>query len=405
MTPTMVDVLLGGAVLGATGWAALLALADESPHVVRTLGDPPLEAGAPVPVARALQISRLALLALAGTAAAVAMRWWEQRAWPGIPTTLFAAALIYLVGDAVPRALGLLVPDLATRALGPARATLAGFRPLLWLITLADRAAHAVFPSRETKAGVIGTAQRDMLLGVFSLAETTVAEVMTPRLDVVAVEAGASWREVVDQLRKSEHARLPVFEDSLDDIAGILHAKDLVPAIAGAVAPPARWQELVRPVQYVPETKTLAAQLRDFQRGPAHLAIVVDEFGGTSGLVTLEDILEEVVGEIRDEYDVDEEPEIEREGEEKFWVDGRVTLDDLSTALGVAIEHPEVSTVGGLVYSELGRVPHPGEELRIAGFRVVVERVVRRRVRRVYFERLEHPEAERIGAAERGTHS
>ncbi|HKI93891.1 MAG TPA: hemolysin family protein, partial [Gemmatimonadales bacterium] len=398
-------VLLGAAVLGATAWAALLALADESPHVVRTLGDPPLTSGAPVPVARALQISRLALLALAATAAAVAMRWWEQPAWPGIPTTLFAAALIYLVGDAVPRALGLLMPDLATRALGPARATLAGFRPLLWLITLADRAAHTLFPSRDTKAGVIGTAQRDMLLGVFSLGETSVDEVMTPRLDIVAIEASASWREVVEQLRKSEHARLPVFEDSLDDTVGILHAKDLVPAIAGAVPPPERWQELVRPVQYVPETKTLAAQLRDFQRGPAHLAIVVDEFGGTSGLVTLEDILEEVVGEIRDEYDVDEEPEIEREGDEKFWVDGRVTLDDLSAALGVPIDHPEVSTVGGLVYSELGRVPHPGEELRIAEFRVVVERVVRRRVRRVYFERLEHPEGEEIGAAERGTHS
>jgi CBS domain containing-hemolysin-like protein len=157
----------------------------------------------------------------------------------------------------------------------------------------------------------------------------------------------------------------------------------------GAAAPPERWQELIRPVPFVPESKSLAAQLRDFQRGAGHLAIVVDEFGGTSGLVTLEDVLEEIVGEIHDEYDVNEEPEIEREGSDRFWVNGRVTLDDLSATLGTSLVRDEVSTVGGLIYAELGRVPRPGEELRVAGFRLVVEQVVRRRIHRVYFERLE----------------
>jgi magnesium and cobalt transporter len=136
----------------------------------------------------------------------------------------------------------------------------------------------------------------------------------------------------------------------------------------------------------VPENKTLDRQLHDFQRGPAHLAIVVDEFGGTSGLITLEDVLEEIVGEIQDEHDVGAPPAIEREGN-RFWVDGRVSLDDLSEALGSAFTHPEVSTVGGLIYSALGRVPRPGEELTFDGFRVVVERVERRRVTRVYFEK------------------
>lgn len=382
------DVGLGAAILAAVVWAGWLAFVDEVPQVVRTVGDPPLPRGRAMPLARALHVSRLALLCVAATAGAVAFRWWDLSAWPGVPGAAIAAGLVYLVGDAVPRGLGLLLPGAAARALGPARATLAAFRPLLALVTVADRAAHALFPSKPTKAGVIGAAQRDMLLGVFSLADTTVADVMTPRLDIVAIELSAAWGEVVETVRRGEHARLPVFDDSLDDIAGILNAKDLVPAVAGASSPPERWQDLVRPVQYVPESKSLAAQLRDFQRGPAHLAIVVDEFGGTSGLVTLEDILEEVVGEIRDEYDVNEQPEIEREGDEKFWVDGRVTLDDLSSALGVTLEHPDVSTVGGLVYSELGRVPAPGEELRIDGFRVVVEQVARRRIRRVYFERV-----------------
>ena len=154
-------------------------------------------------------------------------------------------------------------------------------------------------------------------------------------------------------------------------------------SVAGATV---RWQDLVRPALYVPETKTLDSQLRDFQRGPSHLAIVVDEFGGTSGLITLEDILEEIVGEIRDEHDVETPPAIRQEGD-RYVVDGRASLGELSQALGAAFEHPDVSTVGGLIYSALGRVPRPGEELTLDGFRVVVERVERRRVTRVCFQR------------------
>jgi CBS domain containing-hemolysin-like protein len=143
----------------------------------------------------------------------------------------------------------------------------------------------------------------------------------------------------------------------------------------------------------VPESKPLTVQLRDFQRGPAQIAVVVDEFGGTAGLITLEDILEEVVGEIHGEYDGDEKPPIEREGADKFWVDGGVTLDELSALLETDLEQDDVSTVGGLVYAKLGRVPNPGDEFRLGDFRVVVERVIRHRIRRVYFERLAQPEA------------
>jgi CBS domain containing-hemolysin-like protein len=217
---------------------------------------------------------------------------------------------------------------------------------------------------------------------------------MTPRLDVVAIDSDAEWAALVEQLRRGDHARLPVYRGDLDSVEGVLYAKDLTPVIAGVAERPDVWQELVRPAQFVPEFKSLAEQLRDFQRGPAHLAIVVDEFGGTSGLLTLEDVLEEVVGEIYGEYDQEEIPPVESEGPDRFWVDGTVTLDTLSETLGAEIEHEDVSTVGGLVYSALGRVPRPGEELRIDGFRVVVEKVVRRRVRRVYFERSDGPAEE-----------
>jgi CBS domain containing-hemolysin-like protein len=150
-----------------------------------------------------------------------------------------------------------------------------------------------------------------MLLGIFTLADTTVDEVMTPRLDMVGVDLAATREEVLEQFRASEHTRLPVFDGTPDNPVGVLYAKDLVPLAMDLpeVERIARWQDLVRPAAFVPETKTLDAQLRDFQRGPAHLAIVVDEFGGTAGLITREDVLEEIVGEIRDEHDAEAPPE------------------------------------------------------------------------------------------------
>ncbi len=143
----------------------------------------------------------------------------------------------------------------------------------------------------------------------------------------------------------------------------------------------------MRPVDIIPETKTLDAQLRDFQRGPNHLAVVVDEYGGTAGIVTLEDVLEEIVGEIRDEYDASEQPEIVPVAGGAYLVDGRASLDALSEALGTPFAHEEVSTVGGLVYSALGRVPVAGERLELNGWHVAVDQVVRRSIRRLRFER------------------
>ncbi|MGH7671580.1 MAG: transporter associated domain-containing protein, partial [Gemmatimonadales bacterium] len=184
----------------------------------------------------------------------------------------------------------------------------------------------------------------------------------------------------------SQHSRLPVVDGSPDNVGGGVFGKDLVPIAMGLAEAGTRWQTLVRPAAFVPETKTLDNQLRDFQGTPAHIAIVVDEFGGTAGLITREDILEEIVGEIRDEHDVETAAPIRQDGN-RFWVDGRVSLDELSAALGAPFTHPDVSTVGGLIYSVLGRVPRPGDELTFDGYRVVVERVDRRRVTQVSFEK------------------
>jgi len=386
--------LLGGALaaLGAGLWAGLLALAEEAAvgEALHTLGDaPPRTVGGRVPLHRALHVSRLALLVLGAVGASRALVWWQQPWERSLLELAAAVGLLFVVGDALPRSIARLAPEVSTAALPLARRTLVPFGPLLWLLAWVDRGLHSLVAIPRPLQPDLGIAQRDMLLGVFTLADTTVDEVMTPRLDMVAVDVSATREELLDTLRQSEHTRLPAYDGTPDNIAGVVYAKDLVPFVMGLGEGrddgTARWQDLVRPALFVPETKTLDSQLRDFQRGPAHLAIVVDEFGGTSGLITLEDILEEIVGEIRDEHDVEAPAAIRRDGR-RFVVDGRASLNDLSQALGRSFEHPDISTVGGLIYSVLGRVPRAGEELVLDGFRVVVERVDRRRVTRVSFE-------------------
>jgi len=375
--------------ISAGVWAALLALGEEAAvgEALHTLGDaPPVAAERRAPLHRALHIARLALLVLGAVATANAVAWWTRPWAEGLLTLLVGTLLLFIVGDALPRSVARIAPELSEAALPLARRTLAPFGPLLWLLAWADRGLHALVETPRPLQPDLGVAQRDMLLGVFTLADTTVDEVMTPRLDMTGVDIAASTEEVLDAFRQSQHTRLPVLDGSPDNVAGVVFGKDLVPIAMGLAEAGTRWQTLVRPAAFVPETKTLDNQLRAFQGTPAHIAIVVDEFGGTSGLITREDILEEIVGEIRDEHDTETAPAIRQDGA-RLWVDGRVSLDELSAALGTTIAHAEVSTVGGLVYSVLGRVPRPGDELTLDGYRVVVERVEQRRVTQVSFEK------------------
>ncbi|HMV31965.1 MAG TPA: transporter associated domain-containing protein, partial [Gemmatimonadales bacterium] len=192
--------------------------------------------------------------------------------------------------------------------------------------------------------------------------------------------------EVVGTLRRSEHARILVFDGHPDAVVGVLYAKDMVASLStGQEA--GEWQAFIRPAAFVPEGKTLDRQLRDFQRGPSHLAVVVDEFGGTAGLITLEDILEEVVGEIQDEHDTDEVPPILEDAEGRLSVEGGVPLAELEALLGHHFQREDLATVGGLALDLFGRVPRSGERTEVDGYELVAEQVARRRVRRVLITR------------------
>ncbi len=242
----------------------------------------------------------------------------------------------------------------------------------------------------EAELGQQGT---PLLSGVFALSDTTLEEVMTPRVDIVGIDQRTPWSEVIDRVRSAGHSRLVVFEADLDGVTGILYAKDLLPFVVEDREPAGGWVTLVRPAAFVPAVKAVDVQLRDFRDHGLHIAIVADEFGGTAGMVTIEDVLELIVGEINDEHDVDA-PEVQVDGD-RLWVSGRLTLEQLSDLTGDALQHDDVNTVGGLAYELFGRVPRAGESVDWRGWHFVMERVRRRRVERVFLERLDERDAGR----------
>jgi putative hemolysin len=353
---------------------------------------------------RALALGRVLAHLLTGTAIALAMDHTPLR--PAIAVTLSAVLLLLNVTlvEGVARLSGFERGMSMLQRLAPivAVADLL-FLPISWFGGAVERALSRMLPPADdaTKQRAVGTerfrevvaaeadvskAEEELLHGVFSLRDTEVKEIMIPRVDVVAIDKTTPWSEVLDRMRSSEHARFPVFEETLDNVVGIIYAKDLLPTVV-AGSEPDDWSTLIRAASFIPAIKTIDQQLRDFKAQRTHIAIVIDEFGGTAGLVTIEDVLEEIVGDIRDEYD-EEEQEIVQEGNERYWVSGRVSVADLSELLGFDFQRDDLTTVGGLVYDAFGRVPRAGESLRMRGFKVVVERVRRRRIERVYFERV-----------------
>jgi CBS domain containing-hemolysin-like protein len=221
-----------------------------------------------------------------------------------------------------------------------------------------------------------------MIHGIVELGDRTVREIMVPRIDMVAVPADASVREVLDRIRASGHSRIPVYADTIDNIVGVLYAKDLLHQMP-AMKLDAPVGGLVRPAYFVPETKRVDELLHELQDLKVHMAIVVDEYGGTAGLITIEDLLEEIVGEIRDEYDVGEETWIEPVSDHEAIFDARVSIHDVNQTLPLDLDDAEYDTLGGLVYARLGKVPAQGDEVRVDKATVSVLSTAGRRIRKV----------------------
>jgi putative hemolysin len=241
----------------------------------------------------------------------------------------------------------------------------------------AGRAADADAPARA--------AESRLLRSVVDFGDTLVREVMTPRPDIVAIRATATIEDLRKLVQEQEYSRLPVYTDNLDNIAGLVVVKDLIQMTDASAARTVA--DIMRPAAFVPETKRVADLLREFQTGRFQLAIVVDEYGGTAGLVTVEDVVEELVGEIRDEYDSEADP-IVRETDDTLVFSGKVAISDMVDRLGIEIEDGGFETVGGYVLTRVGRVPAAGERFTFDGLEVEVVEAERRRIHKVRIRRL-----------------
>ena len=233
--------------------------------------------------------------------------------------------------------------------------------------------------------GVIQEEEKEMIYSIFELGDTLVREVMVPRIDVVALDVSTPMVEALDAIKESGHSRIPVYEETIDDIKGVLYAKDLLPYLRdGSNGMPL--SGILRDAYFIPESKRASDLLPDLQQRRVHMAIVVDEYGGMAGLVTIEDLLEEIVGEIQDEYDT-EEPVFEYISDDEYILNARMDLDDLNRLMNVELPTEDSDTLGGFIYAELGRVPAVGNRVTYRDLDFTVESVAGRRIQKVRVQR------------------
>jgi putative hemolysin len=228
---------------------------------------------------------------------------------------------------------------------------------------------------------VLEEEEREMIHSIIEFGDTIVREVMTPRPDMVSVEVESSPRRALDLVIAEGYSKLPVYEETIDNVIGVVHDRELLIALSNGTLASSSLRSLMRPITLVPENKRISQLLREMQKGKFSLAIVVDEYGGTAGLVTMEDLLEEIVGEIRDEHDEGEEEPIRFITGEEAVVDAGVNIEDVNARLGVHLPHEEFETIGGLTVGLFGRLPHEGEHIDADGHvRLTVERTRGRRI-------------------------
>jgi CBS domain containing-hemolysin-like protein len=330
------------------------------------------------------------------------------RTWQSFATLLVAVGFFVLLCEHVipllivrrnpERVLEVLLPsfDAVARALAPLSTGLVNFARARRRETHEDatdpgEAAPAPQEApQDQEPALTESEERRLLRSIVDFGDTLVREVMTPRPDIIAIPADATIGELRTLFSEEEYSRVPVFTENLDNIVGVAFVKDLIrtasPDENDSIAP------LVRAATFVPETKRVAELLKEFQRGQVQIAIAVDEYGGTAGLVTLEDLLEELVGEIRDEYDVESEPIVD-EGNAVFTFSAKVGVEEMAERLGIEIEPQGFETVGGYLLTYLGRVPAVGERFEIDGVSVEVLEAERRRIHKVRMRRVAQPAA------------
>jgi CBS domain containing-hemolysin-like protein len=359
----------------------------------------------PAPFLNALLlVILLAELLAAALATGLALQWLN--AGGEIIAALVMTILLFAFAQVVPRTYSVQHTDRAAlRVARPVYVLGVALRPLGKLLILTANLALLILPGRGMPKGPFVTdeeirhmsdgeeeeeeieeEERELIHSIFEFGDTVVREVMVPRPDMVTLKVSASRDEALEQIVEAGYSRIPLYDGDTDNIVGVLYAKDLLKKMHESEAP-VKLASIARAPTFVPETKKVAELLREMQEQRVHMAIVVDEYGGTAGLVTIEDLLEEIVGEIVDEYDV-EEPLVEPIDDQSIRVDAKMPIDEVNELLSVELPHEEWDTVGGLVFGLTGRVPVAGERVRYDSVEFVTERVAGRRVQKVVIRKL-----------------
>jgi putative hemolysin len=360
--------------------------------VLRIVSDPPRFIAA---MQLGVTLTSLAIGALGEQALA--------HAFDPVMSTVIAVALAYLllsffhvvIGELVPKGVALGYSETVALAVSaPVRAFFILFRPLIWVLQRSTElvlhlmglqppgAENEVHSEAELKmllnasaeSGEIEAGEQEMLYKVFDFADKEASDVMVPRPEVVAISVELPPEEALSAVIESPYTRYPVYRESLDDVVGILHVRDLIKAMHDRGLAQVRLDELVRDAYIVPETKDLAALLTEFRRTNQHMAIVVDEYGAMEGIVTLEDLLEEIVGEIEDEFDLPDES-VEQIDEDTILIDGTFPIDDFNERFHTDLPVEDYHTMAGFVFGLLGRAPEPGDEISHDGMRFEVMEV------------------------------
>jgi putative hemolysin len=345
-------------------------------------------------------------------ATSVALSLLSHRAGAEWAAFLSIALLVLIVAGIAPKTLAARHADRMALLVGPPIGLLGRvLAPLIRVLSLAATALVRPFGGPITprpplvteeqlrflvqvgeEEGVIEEEEREMIHSIFEFGDTVVREVMRPRIDLVGVPATATINEALSRMTEYGHSRLPVYEGTIDHVVGVVYVRDLIPALRGG-----RLDQTVgdvrRPAFFVPETKKVADLFREMRRKKVSVAIVLDEYGGTAGLVTMEDLLEEIVGEIEDEYDLEEKP-IQLIDDRTVVVNARTHIHEVNDLLGLALPEENVDTIAGLVYATIGRVPAQGETVTLPGAELRVEKTLGQRITKVRITRVAPVSAE-----------
>jgi putative hemolysin len=321
----------------------------------------------------------------------------ELHLWAALLVSFLLSVVLLIAAEVTPKTLAIRYAErVALAAAGPVDRLATALGPVLWAVTIVSRAltggraARAPYLTEQElltllhvseEQGVIEEQEHQMIHGIIEIGDKTVREIMVPRTDIVAVEKQATLKDIVKVFKEHRHTRVPVYESDLDHVVGLLHTKDLLLFYTLASAQKFDIDKILRPIKFTPEQKKVDELLHEMRTEKVHMMIVLDEYGGTAGLVSLEDLLEEIVGEIRDEYDAAEEELLLVLNEHEARVDARFPLEELNSRLGLAIEESgDYDSVGGYVHAQLGKIATAGDSFKGGRATWTVEKVKGRRI-------------------------